>query len=118
MTHDIAVYLDRARSQFVAAILGNNFRGSGSSKLALAFNTVSYVDTAGKFSDYEAGAGVLKVAAASVTLALALFARDRCIAVSDCVLSNVGDGGLQHWTDEEEKCLNGLRWRYLGLPNA
>lgn len=113
---DVASCFDQARLVIMEQILGPDCWTSGTSRLSLAFNTISFADEIRGLTECEALLGVLKISAGSVTIAMGLFVSDRCVAIADCVLLHVGNDGQLPWTPDTESVLTDLAWRYLGAP--
>lgn len=110
----IASHFDQARIVMMSRMLAADCWTSEKAKVVLAFHTIDYTDEMAEPHGVEAGGGVLRVGDASVTIAIGLFVRDRCIAVSESVLTHIGHDGHVSWSAEQRSTLDDPQWRYAG----
>ena len=111
--HQVARYFEEARVLMMRRVLGTDCWTSDAGRLTLAFHATDFCEEIPTPAVLEAGGGVLRVGGSSVTVAMALFSSDRCVAVCDGVLTHVGPDGMSPWSVEQRSILSGLEWRYF-----
>lgn len=107
----VAQYFEETRISMLRAILGMERVSTPAGRLVLARQTIDYLREGRYPGEFEVGAAIGATGRTSVTVILALFQDDECVALSDAVLVWIDEHGPRPWTDDERKVLEDPAWR-------
>jgi acyl-CoA thioester hydrolase len=114
----IAQYFEETRISMLREILAMERVATPAGRLILARQSIDYVREGRYPGDLEARAAIGKVGRTSVTIVLALFQDEECVALSDAVLVRLDQHGPIPWTDDERKVLEDPVWHLQPEPTA
>jgi acyl-CoA thioester hydrolase len=106
----MAQYFEETRISLLRTMLGMERMALPQGRAVLAHQSIDYLREGTYPGALDVGAAIADVGRTSLTIAMALFQADACIAVSEAVLVRVEESGPSPWTDDERTALTDPVW--------